>query len=64
MKRNLLDIICCPVCKGDLILQVVIENETEIVEGSLTCPVCNAKYPIWEGIPDLIPRDSPVNETC
>jgi uncharacterized protein len=60
MKRNLLDIICCPICKGDLILCIVKENETEIVEGSLTCSVCNVQYPIWEGIPDLIPRDSPV----
>jgi uncharacterized protein len=64
MRRNLLDIICCPVCKGDLVLSVVTENETEIIEGSLTCPACNAKYPISDGIPDLIPRDSPVNETC
>ena len=64
MKRSLLDILCCPVCKGDLVLQVVSEDENEIVEGSLTCPACNVRYPIREGIPDLIPRDSPVNDTC
>ena len=62
MKRSLLDIICCPVCKGDLILHIVEETESEIEEGSLTCHTCNVSYPIWEGIPDLIPRDSPVHD--
>ncbi|HVP93659.1 MAG TPA: methytransferase partner Trm112 [Methanoregulaceae archaeon] len=64
MRRSLLDIICCPVCKGDLILHIVKENESEIVEGTLTCPVCNVQYPILDGIPDLIPRDSPDTKPC
>ena len=67
MKRSLLDIICCPVCKGDLVLHVVNEDETEIVEGSLTCPVCDVRYPIrrgfltsFPGIPLLMtPADRP-----
>ena len=29
-----MDILCCPVCKGDLILTVDQENEKEILEGN------------------------------
>jgi uncharacterized protein YbaR (Trm112 family) len=64
MKTSLLDIICCPVCKGDLVLHVTKEDGPEIVEGSLTCPVCRVRYPICEGIPDLIPRDPGDNGTA
>jgi len=63
MKSSLLEIICCPVCKGDLVLHVIKEDGSEIIEGSLTCPVCNVRYPVWEGIPDLIPRDPGQSET-
>ena len=56
MKRSLLDILCCPVCKGDLSLRVDSENETEIVEGNLHCGSCKVDYPINDGIPDLLPR--------
>jgi uncharacterized protein len=52
----LMDIICCPVCKGDLTLSVREENAEEILEGDLTCSACNVTYPIHEGIPDLLPR--------
>lgn len=56
MKRDLLDIICCPVCKGDLDLkEEVIEND-EIVSGKLVCKKCGREYPIEEGIPNLIPK--------
>ena len=56
MKRSLLDILCCPVCKGDLELVVEKEDETGIQEGTLGCRHCNVKYPITDGIPDLLPR--------
>jgi uncharacterized protein len=57
MKRSLLDILCCPVCKGDLLIEVSSEDQDEIMEGRLTCPECCVEYPITEGIPDLLPRD-------
>jgi len=57
LKRNLLDIICCPMCKGDLALTVTRENEFEILEGNLRCGSCKLDYPIEEGIPDLLPPD-------
>ena len=33
MRRSLMDILCCPVCKGDLVLVVKSEDEKEILEG-------------------------------
>lgn len=56
MKHSLLDILCCPVCKGDLVLRIEKEDEKEILEGGLHCAACNVEYPIHEGIPDLLPR--------
>ncbi|MFC1875555.1 methytransferase partner Trm112 [Chloroflexota bacterium] len=55
MKRELMDILACPVCKRDLQLSVTEENETGIVAGSLYCPRCNVHYPIVDAIPNLLP---------
>ena len=57
MKRDLLDILACPVCKGDLILSVAKEDDREIVEGTLTCEVCSETYPIRDTIPNLLPPE-------
>ena len=57
MKRELMDILACPVCKGELELSVDEENETEIVAGSLNCPKCDVNYPIVDTIPNLLPPD-------
>jgi uncharacterized protein len=56
MKRSLMDILCCPVCKGELTLRVEKEDVKEILEGELICNACKVNYPIHEGIPDLLPR--------
>lgn len=63
MKRSLLDILCCPVCKGDLELGVDNEDENGITEGTLKCARCSVAYPITDGIPDLLPRSGPQDET-
>ncbi len=57
MKRDLMDILACPVCKAELELTVDEENETEIVTGTLTCRKCNERYPIEDTIPNLLPPD-------
>jgi len=57
MKKDLLDILCCPVCKGDLVLDVAEGNEKEIVNGTLYCGKCNEFYPIEDGIPNLLPPE-------
>ncbi len=55
MKRDLMEILACPVCKGPLELTVEQEDEREIVTGSLFCAKCNETYPIVETIPNLLP---------
>ena len=57
MKRELIDILACPVCKGKLELKIDEENDTEIATGSLHCRNCDVRYPISEGIPNLLPPD-------
>ncbi len=57
MKRDLLDILACPLCKGDLSLEVFEENEKEIVTGKLCCQSCKECYPIEDGIPNMLPPD-------
>ncbi len=55
MKRQLLDILVCPVCKGRLELEATSEAGGEVVSGSLRCPRCHVSYTIAEGIPNLLP---------
>ena len=57
MKKELMNILACPICKGSLELSVVEENENEIIRGSLYCPRCNRHYPITGTIPNLLPPD-------
>jgi uncharacterized protein YbaR (Trm112 family) len=57
MKRELMKILVCPVCKGKLELVVDEENEKEIVAGSLFCSKCDVRYPIMDTIPNLLPPD-------
>lgn len=55
MKRDLMDILACPVCKGTLQLAVIKEDDREIIEGTLTCETCSETYPIEDTIPNLLP---------
>jgi len=57
MKPDLMEILVCPLCKGDLQLTVDREDDGEIVEGSLRCNACNETYPIEEGIPNMLPPE-------
>ena len=57
MKKDLVDILACPVCKGELELSVEEENKQEVVTGSLYCPRCDVRYPIVDTIPNLLPPD-------
>ncbi len=52
-----MDILVCPVCKGELQLTVTEENQEEIVSGSLYCGQCRVNYPIADAIPNLLPPD-------
>ncbi|MGZ4879948.1 MAG: methytransferase partner Trm112 [Halobacteriota archaeon] len=57
MKRELLKILCCPVCKGPLLLEAQGEEAGEIIKGTFYCGVCSVYYPIDEGIPNLLPPE-------
>jgi len=57
MKRELLRILCCPVCKGPLLLEVEGEEAGEILKGTFYCKVCSEYYPIDDGIPNLLPPE-------
>ncbi len=54
-----MEILVCPVCKGELDLTIAESNSdtSEIVEGAIHCSRCGETYPISGGIPDLLPPD-------
>ncbi len=50
VSKELLDILACPVCKGDL--EYDEENE------KLICNKCRLKYPIKDGIPIMLEEEA------
>ena len=57
MKESLLDILCCPLDKHDLELEDAERDGDEVVGGDLVCTECGERYPIEDGIPNLLPPD-------
>ena len=57
MKKDLMEILACPVCKGALELRVEAEEGDEVIAGSLFCAVCDESYPIEDTIPNLLPPE-------
>jgi uncharacterized protein YbaR (Trm112 family) len=57
MKKELIKVLACPVCKGELELNIESENEDEVITGSLYCRRCQTAYPIVDTIPNLLPPD-------
>ncbi len=56
MKKDIVNLLCCPVCKGELDLEVKEEENDEVTQGFFTCSKCNVKYPIDNAIPNLLPK--------
>ena len=57
MKKDLMDILACPVCKGDLeLLSEEVEGD-DVIVGSLECVACSESYPIEDSIPNLLPPE-------
>ena len=57
MRRELMEILACPLDKHHpLDLQVFVESD-EIEEGLLVCPKCLRWYPIRDSIPELLPDE-------
>ncbi|WP_338728404.1 methytransferase partner Trm112 [Haladaptatus sp. DJG-WS-42] len=57
MKESLMDILCCPMDKSDLELEVDERDDEEILSGTLVCTECGETFPIEDGIPNLLPPD-------
>ena len=57
LKKDLMDILVCPLCRGDLDLTVDRREGDEIVEGSLSCSACPVVFPIEDTIPNLLPPE-------
>ncbi len=57
MKKDLMEILACPMCKGELELTIEKEDEKEVLTGSLYCAKCDERYPINDAIPNLLPPD-------
>ena len=55
MRKDLVSILVCPLCKGTLHLRVDKEEEEDVEKGALVCPRCNESYPIEDSIPNLLP---------
>jgi len=55
LKKDLMEILACPVCKGELELKVEAEEGDEVITGSLVCHQCDETYPIDDAIPNLLP---------
>jgi uncharacterized protein YbaR (Trm112 family) len=57
MRKDMMEILVCPVCKGTLALTIDKEAGEDVQEGSLYCAKCNETYPITQSIPNLLPPD-------
>ena len=55
MNKELMEIIACPMCKGELELRVETEDGEEVITGSLICHQCDETYPIEDATPNLLP---------
>lgn len=65
MRRDLMDILACPVCKGRLDLTATQEAAGEVETGTLRCEGCAHDYPIAGGIPHLLPPEPvPTTDTA
>jgi uncharacterized protein YbaR (Trm112 family) len=57
MKKRLMEILACPICKHHPLELKVFKEGEEIEEGILTCPECERWYPIIETIPHMLPDE-------
>ncbi|HAH21401.1 MAG TPA: hypothetical protein DCL49_10925 [Candidatus Omnitrophica bacterium] len=48
IDKELLDILACPACKADVVLETVSGQE------KIACTKCKRKYPVRDGIPIML----------
>ena len=57
MRKDLAEILVCPVSKGRLVLTVEVEEGGEVIAGTLHSPESGLVYRIDGGIANLLPPD-------
>ena len=57
MKRDLVNLLCCPDCKGDLVLVDDTPDQPVVGSGTLVCRACDETFPIVRGIPRFVGSD-------
>ena len=57
MRKDLAEILVCPVSKGRLVLTVKVEEGGEVIAGTLHSPDSGLTYRIDDGIANLLPPD-------
>jgi uncharacterized protein YbaR (Trm112 family) len=55
MRKDIVDILACPMDKSPLELTIDEANGDEVIQGALTCSQCGERYPIEDRIPNLLP---------
>jgi SAM-dependent methyltransferase/uncharacterized protein YbaR (Trm112 family) len=55
MRTELLKLLCCPSCSGDLKVVKSTESEGEIETGILACTDCSAEFPVVNFVPRFVP---------
>ena len=54
MKKDMMNLLCCPTCKSKLELSIDKEENEDIITGSLQCTNCKKMFAIHDGIPNFV----------
>lgn len=57
MKRDLVELVCCPDCHQDLNLCDETPELPEVESGALLCASCSTSFPIVRGVPRFVTSD-------
>ncbi len=63
MRKDIVDILACPMDKSPLELSIDEANGDEVIQGLLTCSKCGERYPIEDRIPNLLPPEMRAGST-
>jgi len=55
MKTELLRLLCCPSCSGDLVVLGGLERDDQIESGRLGCKGCAAEFVVERSVPRFVP---------
>jgi len=57
MKKETLEIMVCPICRGALDAKPEEETEFELISGNLYCASCKIYFPIENKIANMLPPE-------